>query len=434
MSNDVTAAESPVAVDASPLARVVDLLERHWFRLAVVLGCLATLGAVVVVLRSGSEVSFYDEGDFFALATHLADGDGFTLDGLAPTAYRAPGLPLLLGVVALFDRDLEVLRLFNALLLGPAIVVGAMLARRLAGPLTAAVAAAGLSTAPVAVYTATKLYPQTLATLLMVLSLTAVVMVERSSGRSRWWWAAGAGLSLGWLTLTVPNHGVTLVVAGIWLAWRLRREALAALAIVAVLAALPLGAWTVRNYAAFDSFVSISSNGGVNLLLGNTDGTGAGTGTNVDILDLVGEADRAGLDEIERDEFFRDAAIDWITEDPVRAGRLYAAKLLNTFSVEQELATEDQQPSRMATVLLAVTYLPVLALFLVRPLLRRRVPLHTGEGLLIAVFWTNVLATAVAFTRIRFRVPIDPLMVIVAAVLVASWLERLANRRVPSSG
>ena len=171
--------------------------------------------------------------------------------------------------------------------------------------------------------------------------------------------------------------------------------------------------------------MSVSSNGGVNLLLGNTDGTGAGTGTNVDILDRVGEADRAGYDEIERDAFFRDEAVEWITEDPVRAARLYVAKVLTTFSIEQDLATEEQQPSHLATVLLGATYLPVLLLFLLRPLFRRAAPLQTGEGFLIAVFWANVLATAVAFTRIRFRVPLDPLMVIVAAGLVAAWLERI---------
>ena len=119
---------------------------------------------------------------------------------------------------------------------------------------------------------------------------------------------------------------------------------------------------------------------------------------------------------------YRNEGLSWIREHPARAGRLHVSKVLNTFSVQQWLATESEEPSPSATSVIAVTYLPVLLLFLIRPIVFRRVPLRKGEGLLLLAFWSNVAVTAIAFTRIRFRVPIDPLMVIVAATFLTSML------------
>ena len=74
-------------------------------------------------------------------------------------------------------------------------------------------------------------------------------------------------------------------------------------------------------------------------------------------------------DELRR--YLQQQALDWIAEDPPRAAHLYAAKVLNTFNVRQEMATADQQPSTATTVLLALSYLPLLAAFLARQVLAR---------------------------------------------------------------
>lgn len=404
------------------------LLERaaeHAGWLIGVVSVFAALAAAALAGRGGDGVSFYDEGDYFALAVNLADFGGYSLDGETATAFRPPGLPVALSLVARLSPELTTLRIANALLFGVVVFLAARLARRLSGDLAGVLAAVGVAVAPVGVYTATKLYPQTLASVLILGTLAALVALERAdTPRRRLMWAAASGLALAGLTLTVPNHGVTLVVGVLWLIWRLRRDAVLPLLVLVVAFALPVGAWTARNASAMDAFVPVSTNGGINLLLGNIDGAGAGTGTNVDIDEHIGAANRLGLDEVDTDKYLRDVALDWIEANPVDAGQLFLAKFANNFTIEQELATADEQPSRAETLLIGVTYLPVLLLFLIRPLLHRRVPVRRGEGLLIAVFWANVLATAVAFTRIRFRVPLDPIMVIIAATLVAGLLRQ----------
>lgn len=423
---DVVASPSvPIGI----IGRAVSLVERRWVAVVALLGLAASFGAAGVAALSDSSSSFYDEHDYVTLGTNIADGIGYSLDGQSATAFRPPGFPAVLSIVALVQPHLSSLRIANALLAGVVVVLGAALVRTLAGSLEAVIAAVLLTASPIALYTATKVYPQTFAAVLLLTAVIAVLRVERSEqSRARYGWAVLAGVSLSALTLTVPNHGITIVVAAAWLLWRLRARVVPVLAVLAVVVALPIGAWALRNYATFDAVVPVSSNGGLNLLLGNTDGAGAGTGTMVDISEHQAEAHRRGYDEVETDDYYRDQAVEWITDDPVRAARLYSAKVLNTFAVEQELATADQQPSTATTVLVAVTYLPVLLLFLVRPALTRIAPWRRGEMLVIGIFWANVFATALAFTRIRFRVPLDPLMVAIVAVLLGAALRSFLAR------
>lgn len=386
--------------------------------------------------RSSQLVSFPDERDYLSLARNLADSGAFSLDGDRPTAFRPPGFPAFLSVTAWFDDSLRALRVANALLLGGVVLVTGLTARRLSTGAAGVLAAAVVALTPVTVFTASKLYPQTLATLLLVASVAVVLAVERvASSPSQWrrsvLLAGSSGLLLAALTLTVPNHGVVLVVAVGWLGWRLRRAAVMPVLVLLVAFAIPIAAWGARNQNAFGEFVPISTNSGVNLLLGNNDGAGGGTGTNVDVRAEIVAANRSSDDEVGRDRYLRDRAVDWIVADPVRWARLYLAKVVNAFAVREDLATDAQERSTAQTILVAVTYLPVLALFLVRPFLVRMVPFRRGEGLLIGVFWANVLATAVAFTRIRFRVPLDPLMVVVVAILVVGLCARWVPQWMP---
>ncbi|MGB6059095.1 MAG: hypothetical protein WBF71_12630 [Microthrixaceae bacterium] len=408
---------------------VLATLEIRWLQVVVGLSVLTSLAAAGVAARAGSTVSFADEQDYLSLGTNLAGGLGFTMDGVHPTAFRPPGFPMFLSLVATVKPELTALRVGNALLAGVVVFLGSLLAKRILNGAGAAVAAVALVASPVAFYTATKLYPQTLAACLLLGGLLAVFALEQATGtRFRVGWSVVAGLCLSGLTLTVPNHGVTLVVAVIWLAARMKRSAMVVVGVLLVAFLVPIGAWTVRNYSVFDRVVPVSTNGGINLLLGNSEHAGSNTGVNVDISRYIDEAHRRDLDEVEVDKFFQEQAIDWIRENPTDAAGLYVGKFLNTFSVQQEFATRERAPSKTQTLVIAVTYLPLLALFLLRHGAVGRVPLRRGEPLLIGAFWTNALVGALAFTRIRFRVPVDPLMTVIAVIFLVGLLDAYVNR------
>jgi 4-amino-4-deoxy-L-arabinose transferase-like glycosyltransferase len=409
------------------LARVVALLSDNAALVALIAASLSVLATGLIALSLGDNLQYEDERDYYTLATNLAEGRGYSMDGVTATAFRPPTYPVLLGVLKVAGLETMGLRLGNALLAGLTVVLVYALGRRIASALAGAIASILMATYPLALYTAAHLYPQALATVLLLGALLLVVILESSTGFRSLALAAGAGLLLGLLTLTVPSFAVMLIVTPLWLAWRVRRQAIVPALALLIVATIPIGVWAGRNHRELGAFVPVATNGGFNLLLGNSPGATPTSGTNVDISEYEAEVVSRQLDEVASDRFYRSQAIEWVYENPFDAATLYLGKLLNSFSVKNELATAGVAPSLFETIVLGSTYLPLLGLAVARVVARRRLPLNTGEGLLIWSFLANLLVIAVFFSRVRFREPLDPLMILIAACLVAQLLERMAE-------
>jgi 4-amino-4-deoxy-L-arabinose transferase-like glycosyltransferase len=264
-------------------------------------------------------------------------------------------------------------------------------------------------------YTAGTIYPQTLA---LFLFLLVIAMFTRREIQDRHYLAGG--LLLGFLILTVPTFAFTLFV---FLGWflvqpRLRRPL--GICLAAGGALLIVGLWTVRNTIAFSTFFFVSSNSGENLLLGNSENTRPNAGTNVDISAYYEQT--LGMDEIERDAFYRAQAVEYIGEHPARAARLYGLKVLNYFNFRNELITRSEG-SALRDLLVLFTYGPLLLVVITRLALIPRFQATRFEILLVVLYGLSALVGAVFFTRIRFRLPFDSLLVMLAAVFLAQLLK-----------
>jgi hypothetical protein len=203
-----------------------------------------------------------------------------------------------------------------------------------------------------------------------------------------------------------------------------RRRALAMVAVTIIAASLLPGAWTIRNALIFHAFVPVSTNNGVNLLEGNSEKTNptAGNLTDLSRYDAVA---KQYTDEVERSDYYTRAALTWIWEHKSRAAVLYLEKTANYFNPRNDLVTSSQQ-SRVNDAISIATYVPLLLLFFAR-LARFHVnPIGRVEGLLIGLYIGNAFVIAVYYTKVRYRVPLDPLMILVAASFVVGVV---ASRR-----
>ena len=179
-----------------------------------------------------------------------------------------------------------------------------------------------------------------------------------------------------------------------------------------LLAALTTLPWLGRNYLAFDSFPLFGTNSGVNLLVGNSENTTPNSGLRADISEL--RAQTGGLTELERNDFYMDRAVENLRGDPSRYALLYFGKLLNWFNVNPNLATSGQG-NRAQVVVLAASYAVLIALVLLRLWHSGRKPLTALESLSLLLYISAAAAYAIFFTRIRFRVPFDLVLVFAAA-------------------
>jgi hypothetical protein len=393
--------------------------ERRAFGLLLVLLALVALGTL---LWRGGTVAFPDEAEYLALARTLLSTGTFGHDATTPTAYRLPLYPAFLAsVLGLVDSVTAI----QAVQLGLWLLTGLVLActaRSLAGVPAGLLALALWGAYPQGLFLATTLYPQALLAPALALSLHLAV------GRASLPRAAALGLLGGLSTLCVANALiVALLHLGLLTSRLARRRVLPALLLGGALLALPPSLWVARNAALFDGALVLSSNSGINLLLGNAPGVTAETGTGLDLAPYA--AMTRGLSELAADRVFRDHAVAWIGANPGEAARLYLDKLAHWLAASNRLATAAEE-GRARTLLAALGWYGLLAALLLGTGLAARAGRLRPR--LLAASWgawlTTALLYAVFFTRVRFRVPFDALLVPVAASGLALGFGGLSGR------
>jgi 4-amino-4-deoxy-L-arabinose transferase-like glycosyltransferase len=398
------------------LARFIVKIENNSGRIPAALALLALVLGVVYSFSLGEDLRYLpDEYDYVTLADSLAFRGSYSLDGSAPSAYRAPGYPAFLAPFRLAGAAIVHLRILNYVLFALTLLVVRSILIERASRLAAVLGVTFVLAYPLVFYTAGTLYPQTLATLLFLLAL---YFFSRREMQIKDFLLGG--LLLGALILTVPTFAFTLLVFAVWLILIPSSRRLIGLFLVLAPVLLLVGAWTFRNYNAFNRIFMVSTNSGENLLLGNSEGTRPNAGTIVDISRYKEQA--AGMGEADADAYYRDEALDWIRDNPGRAAGLYLQKVLNYFNFRNELVTQSEA-SPLRDLLVLLTYGPLLLILLARLALKRRFPLDPTEWLWIALYLLSALTTAVFFTRIRFRLPFDFLLILLAAASTALWLS-----------
>jgi hypothetical protein len=182
--------------------------------------------------------------------------------------------------------------------------------------------------------------------------------------------------------------------------------------------------WTLRNYTAFDSFVPISTNSGLNLLLGNNENAKPNSGADVDIDRYRAMAN--GMNEAETDAFFFGKAVEYIKANKWHSVGLYVQKFFLYFGFGTEVSTSiESRP--MYKVLMLLSYGPILILLLIRLSLLGRFAPNPQEVLFLSILLTSGLFFSFFFVRLRFRLPFDTLSVGVVAIFLSRIVQRFRD-------
>jgi 4-amino-4-deoxy-L-arabinose transferase-like glycosyltransferase len=237
-----------------------------WAILAVAL--LLRVGAAEAITQQLSAGA--DERAYVTIATSIADGEGFPDEpavlGGGPSALSPPGYPYLLGGVFLATGDsTTAARAVQALLGTVTVALIGLIAWQIFRRRDVALAAMAMGAVypPLIVIAA----PLMTESLLLPLMLGAVAAALRQRERGGLGWAAAVG-ALGGLAALTKDIGVIallVVTFAIWAKPRLTASSLRAPAVaLAVAAAIGLP-WTIRNAIEFDSLVPVSNKLGIAL-------------------------------------------------------------------------------------------------------------------------------------------------------------------------
>ena len=286
-------------------------------------------------------------------AEQLAEGRGYTqqmLDQSAPpkaSAFFPPGMPAIFASLRMLGfgprADLPLQALAGAFL----VVIAWALGRRLGGRRAGRVAAWLVALYPGGVLLSVSYFAEPIFAFGIGIGLIPL-LYSRRRNLLRWLMVMGLCFGLMAYVRSTSLIMVPIVAASVtWLRFRStafpqRLRKTAAWTLLAMACALaPLLPWVVRNQRALGEPVLVSTNGGLNLLLG-TFGEGG--------YDSVPAGQNApiGLRELEADRWRNQRARERIAADLPSWLARGALKLVNTFGYEQAPAQYVAQVNRLA--------------------------------------------------------------------------------------
>lgn len=377
--------------------------------------------------------SLPDQREYLEVARNLLHGHGLSfLDRrFSDTVYafRTPGYPLL---VAACGANVRAVRAVQAVLDTLGVLAVFLLARlfcapdqQRVGPMVAAVLVAFN---PYLVYFTGLILSETLFTGMLVWGI--VLLLWGQGGRATTWagvlvWLAGVVL----LTLSVlvrPSAIALPLTLGIAAAlmnrapppayqqrmgWRPRWRLPIGTTIV-LFTLLTLLPWTLRNFHVLGRWVWLDTNGGITLYDGyNPDATGGSDQSFIrrePELQVLGEVDRSG--------YLAQKALLYARTHPARDVELAAARLARTWS-PLPLSAEFGRP---AYRIIALAYSIPFDVLVVLGILVGRVPRAAKLLLLLpALYFSTIHALTVG--SLRYRIPAEPPMAVIAAGLVGAW-------------
>ena len=392
-------------------------IERKNKLILLVLVSVVVLSGTLYSFSLGNNLRYLDERVYYKLGTNIITSHQYSFDGKHPTAYRPPGYPLILSLFIFFGANIVHLRILNFVALGLCMYLLHKILKERSSPFAATVGTLFVVCYPVLFYTAGTLYPQTIGSLLF---LVTIFLLTRNTKSYRTF--VILGLLFGYLILTIPIFVFVLFIIAMWFYFSKSSIVKKGISTTIFIAFSLVGVWSARHYAVFKSLVFVSSNSGFMMLTGNSENTTPNAGPTVDISKYEAEATQLQLNEVERDSYYRSKAIVWILSHKVKALKLIFLKFLNYFNYRNDLATKSEASSAK-DILMLVTYGPLLLLFVSRILFMRLLKPSTFEVLLIILYVSSALFYAIFFTRIRYRLPFDFLLIGVAAMFVQDILR-----------
>jgi len=405
---------------------------------AIVLVALAVrLGAVAATphLHLADDPRDYDRHARSIAAGHGYPKSQIDLSG-GPTAIRPPAFPFLLaGVYKLTGNSVTAGRIAQAVLGAIAVALIAVIALQFWGPLVAMVVAALAAVFPPLVLDGMTLLSEPLFVVFELASLAAILHWRQTRGVG---WLAASGALAGLALLTRANGALLvlpLCIAALGAGgWRrlvnYRRAALVLLCTVLVV--LP---WTIRNAVELHTFIPVTDQDGYTLI-----GTYNATSERLDGRWLVGELDPHVHQLVERNRKLDEPGLDAVLRTDARRFALHHLSYLPNValhnslrmfnlagpSFERDVAQFDFGLGLGWARLMTYGFLPVLALAVVGAFTRaaRRAP---------AWFWlvpVLLLTPVMILTTNRTRAPIDPFLLLLAALGLISLSRRIAALRV----
>jgi len=382
---------------------------------------------IVVLLLSPPLLS--DEIDYYHLGQSIVNENSFSLDGI-PTASRAPGYPIIIAsIISLFGNSIGAMRVFQALVDSVTCFLVFTICRNSFSLKTAYLATIVYALFPGSMFYILFLMTETIFTgVLMIAIFLASSRRLQDSTILR----LLLGAVLGILTLIKPNAAILFLIFLAW-EWFRSRSVISTLRkylLVCIGFVLLISPWIIRNKIQFDR-LSLTSNGGVNFWIGhNEQATGSFryVEKNNPLENVKGE--------FERSQFALREGLSYLATHPLQEIKLICLKSIHFFEPDfglmQSLFYREEWKTYSRALHIYREFPPLIF-----------VGFHfLTAGIVLLALWSFIFTNdstlrnitlikmviigwicfhLIFFTVARYRIPMMPAMIILAAYSIESW-------------
>jgi 4-amino-4-deoxy-L-arabinose transferase-like glycosyltransferase len=410
----------------------------------VILAIALVLRLTTVAATWDTPVSL-DPQDFSRTAASIAEGHGYPpsnrAPGGGPSAFRPPGYPVFLaGVYVIAGHPSPAAgRLAGALLGTLAVALIGLIALRLWGRRIGMLALGIAAVAPSVAILSTALISEALFVPVMLAAVLCALEARHSQRSYRW--VIATGVLVGVAALTRTNGLILLVPFALAFAPTHPRRRLGVWlppAVFLVTALLTIAPWSVRNAIVFHTFIPVSDESGYTL---------AGTynrvsranrrtpalwieaehGKSPEYAQILRTATARRWSEATYGDHLQAAALHDIENDPSYVLKVAYWNTIRTLDLgEGGIAAGNLRDTDIpfGLALLIIITSPLLLVLALGGLLTRRVRRVPRWLWLVPL----CLATSVLVTGfIRFRAPLDPFLVLLAALAVNDFMGELSG-------
>jgi hypothetical protein len=406
---------------------------QHDRRFRSLLGLIASVGlairAIYVVAIARHQGLIGDSETYELLARTVSDAQGYVrprelLNGtIIPTAEFPPAYPLLLSALNLLGFSATTWhRLFGALLGCVTVVLIGLLGQAMSGARAGLIAAGLAAVYPQLIVFDGSIGSEGLAALLVV----AIVLASFRSERVTHFLAVGL---LGGTAMLVRAELVLVLAAVLipvaWKHWARRY----ALAVLALGVGAIVGPWVLRNQVSLGHPVVFTNNSGTLLAGSNCAGVYSGPQIGLWRLDCVPAP--TGRDETVWSGQQRKVGVNYARDHVGRLPAVGAVRLLRTFGlydVPDQVQFESLEARPVGWLQLGwVVYIVVAAIALASAVhrLRIRAPLR----ILVVPIAVVGLVSIAGYGNQRFRLPAEPMIIVLAALGIDAVLRRRQAQR-----
>jgi 4-amino-4-deoxy-L-arabinose transferase-like glycosyltransferase len=398
------------------------------FRALPFLACLIACSIINLFYFPPTPI-FPDEHRFLASAARLAMTGEFWVG--ADRAWEMPGTALFFApAVWLFGPDAAVvpIRIAQSILLIAQSALAATIARRIFGRGAVDVIAAIL----------VALYPFFLFYQGLLLSETLFNTLLLAAIAALYWWRdrglhidaalvvtclcfAAATYTKATLTILPP----LLIAATAWTSGTQLRKALTVLLAASCLYGAFMSPWWIRNATVLGAFVPFATGAAQNLYIGNNpNNPNGGIDWASDVEPDVAKKIFAIPNEVERQRAFSKKAVDYIKRNPAAALRVAGKKFIRFWNV---IPNASEFKTGLYAAVSAASFGPILLLALAcAARWWRRWRFFVPIYLLVGYF---TLIHVVTIASLRYRLPIEPFLIVMAAGMLCELFDALRARR-----